>query len=95
MASGNISARSRTILGYFLSEILDGASQKTNWHPDYLLGNWQIDGILTLKSGRPYTVEDAGDIANTGNFNFVGYGYERPNQVGQSQASAPNAKPVD
>jgi Carboxypeptidase regulatory-like domain len=49
---------------------------------DYLLGNWQIDGIATLESGRPYTVEDAGDIANTGNFNFVGSGYERPNQVG-------------
>ena len=49
---------------------------------DYLLGNWQITGIATLESGRPYTVEDAGDIANTGNFNFVGPGYERPNQVG-------------
>ena len=47
-----------------------------------MLGNWQIDGIATLESGRPYTVEDAGDIANTGNFNFVGPGYERPNQVG-------------
>jgi len=53
---------------------------------DYVLGNWQITGIATLESGRPYTVEDAGDIANTGNFNFVGPGYERPNQVG-------NAKP--
>jgi TonB dependent receptor len=49
---------------------------------DYVLGNWQITGIATLESGRPYTVEDAGDIANTGNFNFVGPGYERPNQVG-------------
>jgi outer membrane receptor protein involved in Fe transport len=49
---------------------------------DYVLGNWQINGIATLESGRPYTVGDEGDIANTGNFNFVGTGYERPNQVG-------------
>jgi hypothetical protein len=48
---------------------------------DYVLGNWQITGIATLDSGRVFTVYDAGDIANTGNFNFFG-GYERPNQVG-------------
>ncbi len=49
---------------------------------DYMLGNWQINGIATLESGRPYTVGDAGDIANTGNINFVGPGYERPNRAG-------------
>ncbi|MGA7341754.1 MAG: carboxypeptidase regulatory-like domain-containing protein [Terracidiphilus sp.] len=49
---------------------------------DYALGNWQITGIATFESGRVYTVEDAGDIANTGNFNDVGAGYERPNRVG-------------
>ena len=38
---------------------------------DYLLGNWQMTGIVTLESGRPYTVEDAGDIANAGNFNVT------------------------
>ena len=50
---------------------------------DYALGNWQVNGIVTVESGRPYTVGDEGDIANTGNFNFVGSGYERPNQVGK------------
>jgi hypothetical protein len=49
---------------------------------DYVVGNWQINGIATLESGQPYTVEDSGDIANTGNFNDVGSGYERPNQMG-------------
>ena len=44
---------------------------------DYALGNWQVNGIATLESGRPYTVSDSGDIANTGNFTT----YERPNQV--------------
>jgi hypothetical protein len=56
---------------------------------DYVLGNWQINGIATLESGRPYTVEDAGDIANTGNFNFTGSGYERPNQVGNPKLAHP------
>jgi Carboxypeptidase regulatory-like domain/TonB dependent receptor len=58
---------------------------------DYVLGNWQITGIATLESGRVYTLYDAGDIANTGNFNFFG-GYERPNQVGnpKPQHQTPN-----
>jgi hypothetical protein len=56
---------------------------------DYVLGNWQITGIATLESGRPYTIEDAGDIANTGNFNFTGPGYERPNLVGNPKLPHP------
>jgi Carboxypeptidase regulatory-like domain/TonB dependent receptor len=56
---------------------------------DYVLGNWQITGIATFESGRPYTVEDAGDIANTGNFNDVGAGYERPNLVGNPKLPHP------
>lgn len=86
--------RDRSVTGYDLPQVFTagwvwtvpigaGRSISTGSRvADYILGNWQIDGILTLESGRPYTVEDAGDIANTGNFNFVGYGYERPNQVG-------------
>jgi hypothetical protein len=85
--------RDRSVTGYDLPQVFTagwvwavpvgtGGFSTGNRASDYLLGNWQIDGILTLESGRPYTVEDAGDIANTGNFNFVGYGYERPNQVG-------------
>ena len=58
-----------------------GSFSTGNRMTDYVLGNWQITGIATLESGRVYTVYDAGDIANTGNFNFFG-GYERPNKVG-------------
>jgi hypothetical protein len=43
-----------------------------------VIGNWQINTILTLISGRPYTLVTAGDIANTGNSN----NYERLNLVG-------------
>ena len=45
---------------------------------DYALGNWQLNGITTLRSGQPYSVYVSGDIANTGNQ----ANYERPNLVG-------------
>src|SRR5439155_25793000 len=41
---------------------------------DYIIGNWQVNGILSLYSGVPYNIVLGGDIANTGNV-----GYERPN----------------
>ncbi len=83
----------RSVTGYDLPHVFTagwvwavpigkGGFSTGNRVSDYLFGNWQINGIATLESGRPYTVEDAGDIANTGNFNDVGSGYERPNQVG-------------
>jgi hypothetical protein len=82
----------RSVSGYDLPHVLTagwvwavpigkGGFSTGNRVSDYVLGNWQINGIVTLESGRAYTVFDAGDIANTGNFNFFG-GYERPNQVG-------------
>jgi hypothetical protein len=44
---------------------------------DYILGNWQVNGITALRSGIPYTVMVSGDVANTGNT-----GYERLNLIG-------------
>jgi outer membrane receptor protein involved in Fe transport len=83
----------RSVTGYDLPQVFTagwvwavpigkGGFSTGNRVSDYMLGNWQINGIATLESGRPYTVGDEGDIANTGNFNFVGSGYERPNRVG-------------
>jgi hypothetical protein len=83
----------RSVSGYDLPQVFTagwvwavpigkGGFSTGNRMSDYVLGNWQITGIATLESGRVYNPEDAGDIANTGNFNFVGPGYERPNQVG-------------
>ena len=82
----------RSVSGYDLPQVFTagwvwavpigkGSFSTGNRITDYALGNWQITGIATLESGRVYTVYDAGDIANTGNFNFFG-GYERPNKVG-------------
>ncbi len=51
-----------------------------------IIGNWQTNGILTLSSGIPYTINVCGDIANTGN----GGCYERPNVVGNPNLSNPS-----
>jgi len=49
---------------------------------DYVVGNWQLNGILTFTSGLPYDVGVSGDIANTGMAGCCTYGYERLNLVG-------------
>jgi outer membrane receptor protein involved in Fe transport len=88
----------RSVTGYDLPQVFTAgwtwaipvgknAHSTGNSFADYVIGNWQLNGIATMESGRPFTVEDAGDIANTGNFNWVGSGYERPNQVGSPKLS--------
>ena len=49
-----------------------------------LIGNWQVNTILSLTSGLPFTLVTAGDIANTGNSG----NYERLNRIGN--LSLPN-----
>jgi hypothetical protein len=54
---------------------------------DYLVGNWQINGILLIRSGQPYTIVYNQDQANTGN----SWGYERVNLVGDpNSGTCPN-----
>ena len=50
---------------------------------DYILGNWQLNGIMLLQSGPPYTLVVNGDIANTGNTGA----FMRPNVVGDHELS--------
>lgn len=45
---------------------------------DYVIGNWALNGIYTVRSGEPFSVHVSGDIANTGNTN------ERANLVGSA-----------
>jgi len=44
---------------------------------DYIVGGWQLNGIAVFRSGQPYNLTVAGDLANTGNSNYL-----RPNVVG-------------
>jgi len=40
---------------------------------DYVLGNWQINNILSWRSGQAYTPIYSSDQANTGNVGWAGY----------------------
>ena len=52
---------------------------------DQIIGNWQLNGIANLHSGRPYHINVSGDIANTRNRN----GYMRADQVGDPHLGSP------
>ena len=57
----------------------------------WLLGNWQMNGIVTARSGQPYTISVGGDVANIGN--TVGWwSYARPNLVGNPHVSNPTSQ---
>jgi hypothetical protein len=53
---------------------------------NYIVGNWQLNGILTLTSGLPYNVHRSSDVPNTG------IGDVRANQIGDPNLSNPSTK---
>jgi hypothetical protein len=54
---------------------------------DYVIGNWQLNGIFSARSGQHLNITAAGDIANTGNAGT----YERADLVGDPFQSGPIA----
>jgi hypothetical protein len=48
-----------------------------------LLGGWQIQGIMVLRTGRPFTPTISRDVANTG------IGGQRPNRIGSGKLDNP------
>ncbi len=56
---------------------------------NYIVGNWQLNGILTLTSGLPYSVFISSDVPNVGNF-APWSGNVRANQVGDPNLSNPS-----
>jgi hypothetical protein len=58
-----------------------------NRFTDFVLGGWQVNFIFTARSGQPFTINAAGDIANVGN----GSTYERANLVGDPSLENPSA----
>jgi hypothetical protein len=48
-----------------------------------LLGGWQVQGIVVLRSGRPFTPTISRDVANTG------IGGQRPNRIGSGKLDNP------
>jgi hypothetical protein len=56
----------------------------------YLLGNWQVNTVTTLRSGQPFNLDVQGDVANIGN-QVGGWNYARPNLVGNPNLSNPTS----
>ena len=57
-----------------------------------IAGNWQVAGILTLQSGRPFTVfyGAAANYSGTDNGANGGPGFDRPHQVGDPEVQRPS-----
>jgi hypothetical protein len=49
---------------------------------DFLIGGWQMTGILTMQTGRPFTVITGSDQSSTSGLNF-----DRPNLIGEWRVS--------
>lgn len=84
----------KSVAGYDLTNVLAASWNypipfgKDRWATsnralNYGLGGWELNGILTLSSGQPYTVHVPGDVAN------IGTGGNRPNLVGDPNLSSP------
>jgi hypothetical protein len=73
----------RSVAGFDLTNMFTGTAlyqlpfgtgrqfNTSNRALDAIIGGWQLNAIVTLTSGNPYTVSYSGDKANTGN-NFQG-----------------------
>jgi hypothetical protein len=54
---------------------------------DYIIGNWQLNGIFAVRSGQRYSVTyNDGDRAGTGNVGWAGY--EQANLVGDPNSGS-------
>jgi hypothetical protein len=79
-------ARHRFVLSY--NWVVPFWRQGHTWY-QHALGNWQLNGIVTLMSGTPFTVFDPNDVSLQGSAPEIsGFSSNRPNLVGN-----PNAGP--
>jgi hypothetical protein len=79
-------ARHRFVLSYQWS--LPFLQHSVNWYGK-VLGNWQLNGIVTAMSGTPFTVFDSNDVSLQGQAPEIsGFSSNRPNVIGN-----PNSGP--
>ncbi|HTC47641.1 MAG TPA: TonB-dependent receptor [Candidatus Aquilonibacter sp.] len=79
-------ARNRFVLSY--QWIIPFLQHSSSWY-GHVLGNWQLNGIVTAMSGTPFTVFDSNDVSLQGQAPEIsGFSSNRPNVVGN-----PNSGP--
>ncbi|MGA7218651.1 MAG: TonB-dependent receptor [Candidatus Sulfotelmatobacter sp.] len=79
-------ARHRFVLSYQWS--LPFLQHSSSWY-GHVLGNWQLNGIVTAMSGTPFTVFDSNDVSLQGQAPEIsGFSSNRPNVIGN-----PNSGP--
>ena len=54
----------------------------------WILGNWQANSVVQLRSGQPYNMTVPGDVANIGN-TLSWWSYARPDLVGNPKPAHP------
>jgi hypothetical protein len=81
-------ARHRLVMSY--QWLIPLWRQPHGWY-QRALGGWQINGIVTLMSGTPFTVFDSNDVSEQGGApEITGFSANRPNVVlGQNPNSGP------
>jgi carboxypeptidase family protein len=93
-------ARDRSVAGYDLTHVLSASFNadipfgkgkrfsSNNAVVDYVVGNWQINGIYTYTSGQPFTVFVPGDGPNIRQNSPSWNNINRPNLVGDPNAGS-------
>src|ERR1700734_1940265 len=79
-------SRNRFVLSYEWS--IPFLQHSSSWY-GHVLGNWQLNGIMTAMSGGPFTVFDSNDVSLQGQApEITGFSANRPNLIGN-----PNSGP--
>jgi hypothetical protein len=93
-------ARDRSVAGFDLTHVLSASFTaespfgrgkrfpSNNAVVDYVVGNWQLNGIYTFTSGQPFTVFVPGDGPNTRQDSPSWDNVNRPNLVGDPNAGS-------
>jgi hypothetical protein len=79
--------------GSFIIDLPFGAGRRWSvpggrWF-EALLNDWQVSGILTMQTGRPFTPRLTADNSNTGNVGGF-FAHDRPNVAGNPRLSRPS-----
>jgi hypothetical protein len=65
-----------------------GKAHLSHGPASWILGNWQTNAVVQLRSGQPFNMSVPGDVANIGN-TVSWWNYARPDLVGKPKPSHP------